>query len=498
MKLENPIRYDGLEGATRPAEPTLFDVVEESPKIEPMEAQPTPSMEIQVEAETEKVYPQIFYPKISEIPVNPTEWIIKDLFIKGQNLTGVVGPSNCGKTFFVLDVLLAYVTGEKEWNGRKIYAGEEDRKVVYLCSEGTDKILHRIYGYLQEHGKAIEDIDGKFILLDFKRYSNEVKEIYLRNPDTLKTIRDCIRLLCGNSVGMIAVDTYNGFYGGKENDSDEAAQMFANVETYLSAEFDANVIFIHHTGVAAIGAKIEEMRPRGSSSFISKLDICIMLNGNITYGTEGFISKARDSEKGIRFYLLARKVVVKTIRPNSEGQPTTTLVIQWNISGSEIRKSMEESEAKKDTPTPLVYSDFEKLQKAMADGTLPFTHLDNKDYQEGDYRHYVYEIAAKDLKEYIRQNVVLPKYEDEDQEDKTIKKKISKELSAEYLPYITERGGEVTSPKFTGRLVKYGLLEPNDPRKPTKWTTRDRTDYGSQFCWYAWTFKPREDKEIPQ
>ena len=471
-------------------------------EVEKEATTPMEEMEIKVVTEIEKVTPPLFHSKISDLPLKPTEFLVDGLFMKGQCLTGVVGPSNCGKTFFVLDMMNAYATGEKEWNGRKIYSGPGERKVAYLCSEGTDKILSRICGYLQEHGnKTLKDIDDKFFLLDFKTYANTVEDIHLINSKTLKAIRDSIRKQLG-TVDMIAIDTFNGFYGGKENDPDSVGEMLANIGTYLSAEFDANVIFIHHTGVDAIGKKIEEIRPRGSTSFISRLDICIILNGNITYGTEGFVSKSRDSEKGIRFYILARKVEVKAFPLNSEGKATTTLVIQWNLTDTDIRKSIAEHEEKKDTPTPTVFSDFSNLQKAMTNGTLPFVHLEEKDYNDEGGQHYVFSIQAKDLKEYIKQNIVLPRLNEEEEDfnldNQANRNKLSKRLSDEYRYRIENKktGAWEYSGRFMGRFVKYGLLIPEPETKPTQWITKDRLDYGNQFYWYPWTVKLKE--EIPQ
>jgi RecA-family ATPase len=59
----------------------------------------------------------------------------------------IYGPSNCGKTFFVVDLALHVALG-REWRGRAVDRGA----VVYLSLEGAQGIRNRLAAFRKHHG----------------------------------------------------------------------------------------------------------------------------------------------------------------------------------------------------------------------------------------------------------------------------------------------------------------------------------------------------------
>ena len=282
----------------------------------------------------------------------PKEWIIPKLLPQGACIVGVVGASGSGKSCFVYDILMNYLTGTTQWFNLRMKG--EDRNCVLLASEGDYR--RRLKGWLLEHGIADSEqaqTEGRLLILDPSKCHGGIS-ITGNNIDTL--IEDIERSV--SSVGLIVIDTLNGFYNGSENDNSDMGIFLRNINR-LSQEFQACVILIHHTGKDGRRAydTDTDTSGRGASSFNAKLDMNIYVSGKPLTGITVRTTKARDSIEGFCFKLKGKIVPVA---PCVDGEdPETTVVLE----------SLEPLTAIPNRPKED--TDITMIQEGISEGILP-------------------------------------------------------------------------------------------------------------------------------
>lgn len=82
----------------------------------------------------------------------PVEWLIKGILPK-NSLSLFYGGSGDGKTFVVLDMMLALCQGAS-WNDRKA----RPARVVYICAEGSGGFVSRLQAYQISHNIKLDDV----------------------------------------------------------------------------------------------------------------------------------------------------------------------------------------------------------------------------------------------------------------------------------------------------------------------------------------------------
>lgn len=231
-------------------------------------------------------------------------------FVEGMLTNGamsvVYGPSNCGKTFFVLDMAL-HVAWGRSWREREIDKGA----VVYLSLEGAQGVRNRISAFRKHHG--IDDLP--FIampkpvnLLDDK--ADVAAVIQLVEHVGHKT---------GLDVRLVIVDTLSrAMAGGNENSPEDMTALIGNCDRVRDAT-GAHLCIVHHSG------KDEAKGARGHSSLRAATDteIEIKRDPNLTRSSVRVV-KQRDLEAAEPFAFTLKPVALGT---NRRGKDVTSCVV---------------------------------------------------------------------------------------------------------------------------------------------------------------------------
>lgn len=354
-----------------------------------------------------KVAPNYFHTKYSEVEMRPTEYLLYPYLLKGSSFNAVVGASGSGKTFLAgVDWPLSYSAGFKEWLGHPFSDESEDRKVIYMPSEGYDEAQKRIRAWLQYHNLPRTALDGHFFLLDLPTLLEKEKTNHITEKTAVK-LHDSIEAHIGNKIDLIVLDTLNGFCGVKENSNDEIGNFLALVETYLSAPFNASILFIHHTGKKDKGAdSAADIDPRGASAFEGRMDSLNKVHGKIGTGLHLFNAKNRSAEEGTEDYVIGKKIdPIEDSPVDSHGNKANSLVIDWEADPEEIEKRR-----KKDPDSKFQMQENVKrwkriLEEALNSGEVAYTcfyHVpDEEEEKAGEPGYFGIEVYSKDLEGYL-------------------------------------------------------------------------------------------------
>ena len=252
----------------------------------------------------------------SEQPA-PIRWKIKN-WLQSEALIMVHGPSGGGKTFMVLDMVMAVASKGvvAEWFGNKV----RHSPVVYLAGEGHFSLRGRVAAWKQHKGVGKLDMWLSRHGLD------------LNTPMGYQKTSDAIRAL-PNSPEIIVVDTLHRFLEGDENSAIDAKSML-DACSALIQEFNCSVILVHHTGVSSEA----QHRARGSSAWRGALDIEISVIPGQTI--EIVQRKSRDSEEAESVFAELQSVPIKGWI-DEDGQQVISAV---------LTESQEPVKPKKDSP----------------------------------------------------------------------------------------------------------------------------------------------------
>ena len=252
----------------------------------------------------------------SEQPA-PINWLVKQ-WIQREALIMVHGPSGGGKTFMVLDMVLAIASrgAVPEWFGNKVRHGT----VVYLAGEGHHGLRGRVAAWKQH--KAVSGLD-----MWLSRHGLD-----LNTPAGFQKVVDSIRAL-PEVPGVIVVDTLHRFLDGDENSSVDAKSML-DACSALIQEFGASVVLVHHTGVSVEA----QHRARGSSAWRGALDIEISVVPGDTI--EIVQRKSKDSEEAKSIWVELKSVPI-TGWLDEDGEQVASAVLE---------RAEEPVRAKKDGP----------------------------------------------------------------------------------------------------------------------------------------------------
>jgi len=234
--------------------------------------------------------------------------LIKGLLDR-STMSLVYGPSNCGKTFIVLDMAL-HITLDRRWRNHKVKHGA----VIYIAAEGGIGINERLEAF---HKHYRLNGHAPFYLLP--------AGIDLCNEqiDTEELIYEINAI---QNVEMIVIDTLSrAMAGGNENSSDDMGAFIRNCDK-IKERTKAHVMIIHHAGKdAARGA-------RGHSALRAAVDTEIEVmsdNGIIT----AEIKKQRDGRVGDKYSFTLTPVVLGR---DDDGEDQTSCVL--TLSNNPVKK----------------------------------------------------------------------------------------------------------------------------------------------------------------
>jgi len=235
-----------------------------------------------------------------------SNYLIKG-FLDQETVSVVYGPSNSGKTFFVLDMAYHLAAGI-EWRGRKV----KQCAVLYLAAEGGRGIVSRIVALRQHTGASGIPFAVRRGGLDLLRNNSDLESIVAFSKEVSEKAPDCPIVIVVDTLSRVMA-------GGDENGPVDMTQFVANMDA-IRALTGAHICIVHHSGKdTAKGA-------RGHSSLRAAVDTEI----EIAPPTDGdSIRTATDSKqrehKSDRVFPFALKTI--DLGVDDEGDEITTCVV---------------------------------------------------------------------------------------------------------------------------------------------------------------------------
>lgn len=231
-------------------------------------------------------------------------------FVEGLLTSGsmsvIYGPSNCGKTFFVIDLAL-HVAWGKEWRGKEVDQGA----IVYLSLEGAQGIQNRMRAFKMHHDCGS---------LPFVAMPKPVN--LLNDKADVEAVIQLVKFIAaetGLPVRMVIVDTLSrAMAGGNENSSEDMTALIGNCDKVRDAT-GAHVCIVHHSG------KDEARGARGHSSLRAATDteIEIKRDPELTRSVVKVV-KQRDLEADNPLAFTLQSINLGT---NRRGKPVTSCVV---------------------------------------------------------------------------------------------------------------------------------------------------------------------------
>jgi hypothetical protein len=233
-------------------------------------------------------------------------------FVEGLLTTGsmsvVYGPSNCGKTFFVVDMAL-HVAWGRDWRGRAVDRGA----IVYLSLEGAQGIRNRLAAFRRHHNLAGTELP--FVAMP--------KPVNLLDSDAdVLAVIELVNHVAATTelpVSMVIIDTLSrAMAGGNENSPEDMTALIGNCDSIRHAT-GSHVCIVHHSG------KDEARGARGHSSLRAATDteIEIKRDPEMTFSSVRVV-KQRDLEAGEPFGFTLQSVALGT---NRRGKDVTSCVV---------------------------------------------------------------------------------------------------------------------------------------------------------------------------
>jgi len=238
-------------------------------------------------------------------------YLVKNWLRRGQT-SMIYGPSNVGKSFFVIDLVYSITTGE-DWNGYRVKQG----KVLYIATEGHSGLGQRLEALKVLRGVPPNYSDDQWRVLPEK--------IDLYASEGLQEVRE---LLGVHSFDLIIIDTLAMALGsGSENDNTTINAFLRNLSE-LRGLSDVHIMLIHHTG------KDHERGARGHSSLQAAVDTEISLkseDGLVCVST----TKQRDYQRADKLYFYLESVVLGV---DADGDDVTSCVVRYTSKGDRPKK----------------------------------------------------------------------------------------------------------------------------------------------------------------
>lgn len=186
------------------------------------------------------------------------DWIVRDLIPRGEPVIWG-GPMKAGKTWAVMDLLLAIALGES-WLGRfENTLGEPARVMGVFLEDNRRRVSKRLHELARARGRDL--------LRDPTLRSNLfISRSPLRLPDA-KDQRALIKEIRNNGVRVVAVDNLTRVILGDPNSTRDAAN-FTRAWTEIGDETGATIEFLHHTKKPTTDKEVDPFdQLRGSADF---------------------------------------------------------------------------------------------------------------------------------------------------------------------------------------------------------------------------------------
>ena len=238
--------------------------------------------------------------------ISAPDYLIEELIELDTN-GAIIGASSVGKSFVAISMAASVATGT-------MFAGKDVQQgaVLYLAGEGVKGISRRFSGWMQHTGISIPK-----------------GSLHVSNKTIFMTEEGALTLLAATEdmdqeIKLVVIDTLARHMTGDENSNKEMSAFIALVDN-IREEHGCTVLIIHHTGHSTDKSN----RARGASAFYASLELEFLMKGN-KKGT-GTIEGTKNKEGTIYpkrgFSLVSVELGGIT---NTNGDPVTTAVVEWN------------------------------------------------------------------------------------------------------------------------------------------------------------------------
>lgn len=273
--------------------------------IEPPKASPAPAFSLRAEDVPKKArkLPLLYASDIS--PITDASDFIENFLCENQ-FSVIYGESNCGKTFFMLDLAMHVALG-RTWRGRAVDGGG----VIYAALEGGYNTQNRIVAF-KNHYQVAGDIPLAII----------PSSMNLLDPQgDIKSLIDAIweaKERIGN-IKLVIIDTLSrALHGGDENSSMDMGQLIINSDAIRQIT-GAHISFVHHCGKDAVKGA------RGHSSLRAAVDTEIEISRHDALSPSQIkVVKQREMEMGEPMYFTLKQI---ELGHNQRLKPVTSCVV---------------------------------------------------------------------------------------------------------------------------------------------------------------------------
>lgn len=247
--------------------------------------------------------PRVRLVNISDLGnLTPPAWLIQDVLTE-HGLSMVWGRSGSLKSFAVLDMGLCIATG-LSWHGKAVRQG----RVVYLAAEGSQGLVGRINGWMQNRGRDCQEPDFQVI----------PHGLTLVNDGDLEAL---IAAINERPVppAFIVIDTLSRTFGSGNPNQPSDMNAFVSACDRLKDATGAHVLVVHH------GGKDTDKNELGNESLRNASDTVIHVrrkDDTIELVNEAPKGKQKDAEEFPTIKLEAVKIAHE-----SNGKESTTLIL---------------------------------------------------------------------------------------------------------------------------------------------------------------------------
>lgn len=237
--------------------------------------------------------------------VTDTADFIENLLCENQ-FSVIYGESNCGKTFFMMDLAMHVALG-REWRGREVEQGG----VIYAALEGGQNTRNRVVAFRKHYGVTqpipLAIIPSSLNLLDPEGDIHSLVESIWEAKERIGNIK------------MVIIDTLSrAMSGGDENSSMDMGQLIINADA-IRAVTGAHISFVHHCGKDAVKGA------RGHSSLRAAVDTEIEISREDDKSPSKIkVVKQREMETGDELFFTLSAIELGL---NQRNKPVTSCVV---------------------------------------------------------------------------------------------------------------------------------------------------------------------------
>lgn len=241
-----------------------------------------------------------FVPVGEFVAAAPMRYWIKGV-VPQAPLVVVYGETGSGKTFAVLDLVLAVARGV-DWRERRTRQG----RVAYIAAEGAGGLRKRLQAYADFHG--VDTASLQLVML-------AAAPNFLIAAEVADVIRG---VQAAGGADLIVVDTLAQVTpGGNENAGEDMGRALAHCRQ-LNARTGATVVLVHHAG------KDSSRGARGWSGLKAAADaeVEVVRDGDLRMLR---LTKAKDDIDGSQWGFRLNQIAVGT---DEDGDPITSCVVE--------------------------------------------------------------------------------------------------------------------------------------------------------------------------